>query len=536
MVGKTLTFALPAIQQLKEQEDGGYIRLRSRPRCLILVPTRDLARQVLSTVKKLSHHVKISSGAVLGGEDSVQQKEMLAGNVDIVVASPGRLLLHKDSGNVHLGHVTHVIIDEVDTMLTQGFGRDIRAILQSIVLHPNKVDGSNRTVAAHVEPALPNITVRNTAQISMKDSPISKFQVIMASASITKPVRALVGDMEGFNISFKDQINPSTRMTGTEKSQQSKTTDAQSERINIKVVEVDGFHKALPNVKHVMTELNGKDKMSVLDELLQSRKGKHMRTMIFCNTIDSSRALSHQFEMSTSMDIPAELFASYHGDLKSEEREKNLNNFRSGRCQYLICTDIAARGLDITDVDHVIMFDFPLNPIDYLHRSGRTGRAGRPGRVTALIGKRDRVLAHAIERSISKNLPLDSLSSSKRDYLATGRLASLLGQSRKNHLEVDRYGLKKATARPMRPRRGRVNMPPSHSATKRNVSNSLKKAPKRGSDKDRNDKSAVDRDKKESATNRPLSVKARIKRKRSYARAIAKVHDYNRTLNRPQFK
>ena len=148
------------------------------------MPTRDLAKQVLSCVKKLSHHIKISSGSLLGGEDAAPQKRMLQGQVDLLVASPGRLLQHKDQGHVFLGHVTHVIIDEVDTMLTQGFGSDIRAILQSVVLHPNKTEAADRRLTAYA-PSDKNDSdgvkvvdaERAVVEISAADSPISKIQV-----------------------------------------------------------------------------------------------------------------------------------------------------------------------------------------------------------------------------------------------------------------------------------------------------------------------------------------------------------------------
>lgn len=119
---------------------------------------------------------------------------------------------------------------------------------------------------------------------------------------------------------------------------------------------------------------------------------------------------------------------SYHGDLNSKERETGLDRFRSGERQYLVCTDIAARGIDIPEVDHVIMFDFPMNPIDYLHRAGRCGRAGRKGLVTALVAKRDQVLSKAIQGAITRGLPIDELTSEKKDYQDKGKLAAVMGR------------------------------------------------------------------------------------------------------------
>jgi superfamily II DNA/RNA helicase len=414
--------------------------MSGRPRCLILVPTRDLAKQVLSCIKNLSHSSKISSGGVLGGEDYARQKKMLDGKTDIIVASPGRLLQHKIQKHVFFGHVTHVIIDEVDTMLTQGFGADISSLLQSVVLHCNKTDASNLRIMAFNSDADADGEGQGPGEervlrgIPMADSPIHRVQVVMASASITKPVKALLGEMEGFNIKFKDQVNPSTRKRSSVSSSaatagidKDSEEDSGEDRISMKIVEVDGLHKALPNVKHDMELLKGREKFEVLDEVLQLNRDRYRRTMVFCNTIDSCRAVGYHVEESHGHDISADAFASYHGDLKSGARDKSLLDFREGRCQYLICTDIAARGLDIPNVDHVLMFDFPLNPIDYLHRSGRTGRAGRSGNVTALVSKRDFVLAKAIENAIAKDMPLDSLTSSKRDYLSSGKLAAVVG-------------------------------------------------------------------------------------------------------------
>ena len=124
--GKTLAYTLPVIHSLLEQEERGYKRQHQRPRCLVLVPTRELATQVLDEVKRLSHFAKVSSCGILGGEAYNIQKKALSGKVDVVVASPGRLVQHEKLKNLNLGEISHVVIDEVDTMLTQGFGADIR--------------------------------------------------------------------------------------------------------------------------------------------------------------------------------------------------------------------------------------------------------------------------------------------------------------------------------------------------------------------------------------------------------------------------
>ncbi|KAJ1415827.1 P-loop containing nucleoside triphosphate hydrolase protein [Ochromonadaceae sp. CCMP2298] len=399
--GKTLAFMLPAIQSLTQQEADGYTRRPRRPRCLVLVPTRELARQVLQSAKQVSHYSKISSTAVLGGEQYGTQKKNLDRLVDVVVASPGRLMQHKLQGNVYFSQVTHVIIDEVDTMLTQGFGSDIRAILRSVIARPPP-------------PPLLEGEVRK-----IEDKPA---QLVMATATLTKAVRVLLEDVEGgFNIEYNDPDNKTPRQT--------KSDDV---RVRVSVVEVDGVHRSLPNVQHVMEEIKGVDKLVALRNVLSRHHKKDMRTLIFCNTVASCRAVEFAINQDSTVGgsfagVGGEQIraVSYHGDLNSAEREANLKRFRAGDEQYLVCSDIAARGLDIPEITHVVLFDFPMNPIDYIHRAGRCGRAGRVGLVTSLVAKRDQVLAGAIQTAIGKGLPIDSLTADKKDYAAKGKLVKV---------------------------------------------------------------------------------------------------------------
>ena len=230
--GKTLAFILPVIQALLTQESLGYRRQAQRPRCLILVPTRELARQILVAIKSISHFAKTSSAAVLGGEAYAQQKEALSRLVDIVVASPGRLMQHKEKGNVFFSQVTHIVIDEVDTMLTQGFGPDIRAILRAgLNKHSAPELGSNSS------------SIPSSASVSSL-SPPPPAQVIMATATLTKAVKQLLSDVNGnFNIEFSDASNKTPKkLNGTETS------------VSISVVEVDGVHRTLPHVQHLVED------------------------------------------------------------------------------------------------------------------------------------------------------------------------------------------------------------------------------------------------------------------------------------------
>lgn len=139
------------------------------------------------------------------------------------------------------------------------------------------------------------------------------------------------------------------------------------------------------------------------------------RMIIFCNTISSCRFLDHDLrEMGFNT-------TSYHGDIPVDQRPVNFRKFADGEVPILVCTDVASRGLDFLSVDHVILFDFPLNSVDYLHRIGRTARGGKKGRVTNFVMKRDLVLVEAIRDALKKGKPLDGLSSSAAENAQSSR-------------------------------------------------------------------------------------------------------------------
>jgi len=142
------------------------------------------------------------------------------------------------------------------------------------------------------------------------------------------------------------------------------------------------------------------------------------QTMVFCNTVASCRAVEHRLR-DAGLNCGA-----YHGEMGSDDRTASLTAFKRGGVATLVCTDLAQRGLDLPGVGHVVMFDFPLNAVDYLHRAGRTARFGEPGAVTSLVAKRDATLARALEQAVARGEPLDQLSNDRRDYLPGGRLAA----------------------------------------------------------------------------------------------------------------
>mmetsp|Transcript_26289 Transcript_26289/g.38972 ORF Transcript_26289/g.38972 Transcript_26289/m.38972 type:complete len:610 (+) Transcript_26289:185-2014(+) len=502
--GKTLAYTVPAIQNMILHERSGYLRLHQRPRCLVLVPTRELAKQVLDCVKGLSHYAKVSSCAVMGGESYSVQRRALSGRVDLIVASPGRLVQHYQQRNLSLSEVNCVIIDEVDTMLTQGFGADIRTILHAV----QQSSPVNSTLSVTTSPPSWYSSQVGSQRRWRPDTHCS-LQVVMASATLTPALKRLLEELATPPKPASDETVESTKTRSIE------SEDQYGLGLQMDVIEVDGARKSLPNVRHNVEDTGGRDKVSVLMQVIQDHHRKGWKTMIFCNTIASCRAAAYAVE---GMKMPA---LSYHGDLNSEARTANLDMFRHDPTQqYLICTDIAARGIDIPSVEHVVMFDFPLNPIDYLHRAGRTGRMGSKGLVTAIVAKRDRVLSEAIQRSIAQGLPLDSLSSDKRAYQAHGKLADVFNNqipaadTAKGPRIVSAFSRSRSNERIVsEPGRGGilVKQPPRRivSRTSRIIAASKSASRSSNSSKNPKSKNAAGKKKSSAATGKKSSTKSR---------------------------
>ena len=181
----------------------------------------------------------------------------------------------------------------------------------------------------------------------------------------------------------------------------------------IRHVETSTLHKGVSGSRHTFLPARaGVDKLDITIQLLESDYSRNQHTIVFCNTLDSCRAVEHYL---SEQGIPS---VCYHGDVPVSERKAAIASFSTTAIDQappiLVATDLAARGLDIPGrVDHVVNFDFPLNPIDYLHRTGRTGRAGAKGKITSLVAKGDETLAKRIEEALGKGMPLDSLSADK---------------------------------------------------------------------------------------------------------------------------
>lgn len=440
--GKTLAYLLPIIQSLRAQElmalsvenkalsMEALSRLRRprRPRALILAPTRELARQILSVLKSVGHFCKISSDLMVGGDSyGAQRKKFGDRPVDILVATPGRLVKHRDNGDIFLGSVRHVVIDEMDTMLEQGFQSDLGKLLHPMLYKRKVVDIEE---------------YKNGKLNLVEGAP----QVILTTATMTPAVRQLLDNPD---IPFEPK-----KVYGKQNAEEEDDSSPNSIKIalprDIRVLTAPGLHRVVPRLKQVFVNVGSADKLSLLVDVVaggerqkreKQKDGEPLPlTIVFCNTVQSARAAEHGLAES------GVLCLSYHGDLNSADREANLKEYRrvgeggdSEGASVLVCTDIASRGLDVPEVDHVVMFDFPLNPIDYLHRAGRTARGlssshgnsknssgvkRGDGKVTALVTKRDRVLATAIEGAVQRGESLEGLTSRKSDYAQGAKLGA----------------------------------------------------------------------------------------------------------------
>ncbi|KAB5557351.1 hypothetical protein DKX38_008260 [Salix brachista] len=362
--GKTLAYMLPLVQLLRRDEALlGRLMKPRRPRAVVLCPTRELTEQVFRVAKSIGHHARFRSTMVSGGGRLRPQEDSLNNPIDMVVGTPGRVLQHIQDGNMVYGDIKYLVLDEADTMFDRGFGPDIRKFLGPLKSRTSKPDGQG-------------------------------FQTILVTATMTMAVQKLVDE----------------------------------EFQGIEHLRTSTLHKKISSARHDFIKLSGSEnKLEALMQVLEPSLAKGNRVMVFCNTLNSSRAVDHflaENQIST---------VNYHGEVPAEQRVENLNKFKSddGDCPTLVCTDLAARGLDL-DVDHVIMFDFPLNSIDYLHRTGRTARMGAKGKVTSLLARKDQQLAARIEEAMRKNESLESLTvDNVRRDIARARITEQQGKNAK---------------------------------------------------------------------------------------------------------
>ncbi|RNA12813.1 nucleolar RNA helicase 2-like, partial [Brachionus plicatilis] len=301
--GKTMAFGIPIVEKLENQKKPGD--KSKSPRCLVLEPTRELAKQVGDDFASIS--TTIRTCCVYGGVAYERQQSDLNKGVDVLAGTPGRILDFINSGSIDLGKVDHVILDEVDRMLDMGFQDSVEDILKNVYT----------------------------------ESRGNRAQTLFFSATCPPWVKRTAQKYMGDEFKFIDLIG-------------------------------DSRLKVATTVEHLAIQCSYQDRASTIGSVLQVYSGKHGRAMIFCQTKKDAD------ELACSSDIKQESHV-LHGDVPQDKRELVLKKFRDGKYKVLITTDVAARGLDIPEVDLVICCSPPKDYDSYVHRSGRTGRAGRTG-------------------------------------------------------------------------------------------------------------------------------------------------------------
>jgi ATP-dependent RNA helicase RhlE len=318
--GKTAGFTLPLLQRLMGKPLTGKAHIRA----LVLTPTRELAAQVEESVREYGKYLPLKSMMMFGGVNINPQIEKLRGRVDILVATPGRLLAHVQQRTVDLLHVDVLVLDEADRMLDMGFIRDIKKIL---ALLPKQ------------------------------------RQNLLFSATFSDEIRVLA---EGL-------LN------------------------NPALVEVARRNATADTVAQKVYPVDREKKRALLAHLIRERNW--FQVLVFTRTKHGANRLAEQLSKD---DIPA---LAIHGNKSQSARTKALAEFKSGKLQVLVATDIAARGIDISELPHVVNYELPNVPEDYVHRIGRTGRAGSEGEASSLVCVDELKLLRDIERLIKRELP-----------------------------------------------------------------------------------------------------------------------------------
>ena len=315
--GKTAAFLLPILQRLLKQPHRGTA-------ALVLSPTRELAAQTEAALRPLAKGTRIRGAAVYGGVGMAPQEHALRGGVDVVVATPGRLLDHMQRRNVDFRGLQVLVLDEADRMLDMGFLPDVRRIVN----------------------ALPR-----------------DRQTLLFSATMPPEIEVLSRSI------MRDPVR----------------------------ISVSPPHRPPPTIRHEVYPVPQHLKTALLLQLLG--REDMLSVLVFVRTKRRADRVARQVEYAG---LPV---ARIHGDRSQSQREFALEGFRSGRHQVLVATDVAARGIDVTGITHVINYDVPIVPTDYVHRVGRTARMEAEGEAIMFVSPGEENDLHGIEKILGKAIP-----------------------------------------------------------------------------------------------------------------------------------
>ena len=315
--GKTAAFLLPIIHKLID-------RPRRTTRALVLTPTRELAAQILEDLNALAVHTPVTGASVYGGVGMGPQEHAFRSGVDVIVATPGRLLDHFRSAYAKLDGIEYLVLDEADRMLDMGFLPDIRRVLRHIPA---------RRQTMFFSATMPPLIGKLASEMLKNPALINQQRRSAPAVGITQAVYPVTQDLKG--------------------------------QLLIQLLERD-----------------------ILREALVFTRTKHRANRL------ADLLVRHRVNA-----------ARIHGNRSQAQRTEALAGFKSGKYRVLVATDIAARGIDVEALSHVVNFDVPLVPDDYIHRVGRTGRADLTGEAFTFVAPEEEGSLKAIERAISKVLP-----------------------------------------------------------------------------------------------------------------------------------
>jgi len=321
--GKTDAFALPLVEILSRHNGSGR-----HPRALVLTPTRELALQVGESIKAYARRVSMRCTVVYGGVHIIPQVNRLKRGIDILVATPGRLLDLAGKGHLNLSRIAFLVFDEADRMLDLGFSEEISAIL-------DLVPDERRTM--------------------------------LFSATYTRQIRDLADRM------LQDP----------------------------ELIEVTPLNTAAESVVQKVHLVDRSNKRALLIHLITL--GHWTRILVFTRTKHGANKLTEKL---ASQGIGA---AALHGNKSQSFRTRTLEAFKNGEIHILVATDVAARGLDISNLPFVVNYDMPAIPEDYVHRIGRTGRAGESGIAVSLVSHHEKPYLKAVEKLLKQKIPVEKI-------------------------------------------------------------------------------------------------------------------------------